>query len=80
MLLGVSVDAGGTGWVRIMESANGTKLWELSHQYTGAGQLVTVTIDLGVPTYQLRQFYLQLATSNSSQFAYVRVLRKWLEG
>jgi hypothetical protein len=79
MLLGVSVDSGGTGWVRIMESAT-VKLWEYSHQLTGNNNTVTVTVDLGVPTYQAKQFYLQLSTSDTSKTAYVRVLRKWLEG
>ncbi|WP_170140744.1 phage tail protein [Oceanobacillus arenosus] len=39
-----------------------------------------LTIDLGVPTYNRRAFYLQLRTTSASIFAYARVREIWQEG
>jgi len=80
VLLGVAVDEGGTGWARITTGA-GQELWKYSHQAKKEDwAYITATVDLGVPDGQVKFFYVQLSTSDVSQYAYVRVLRKWLEG
>jgi hypothetical protein len=81
LMLSVKCDAGTTGWVRILNG--NTELWKYTTTQTSFfGEQVTATIDLGAPTGLANDFYLQLATGDSTQTkaAYVRVLRKWLEG
>lgn len=40
----------------------------------------TFTVDLGIPTYQEVNFYLQLRTGAQNRRAYTRMLRAWQEG
>lgn len=79
LLLAVKADSGGTALLRIMDNA--VQLWSYSSTSNDLyGETITVTIDLGEPTGMLKNFYLNLSTGNVAQYAYVRVMRKWLEG
>lgn len=86
--MAVGVESGAQGKVLIMDRDGVTQIWQLSHtnwigdngEISNLGETVIATVDLGVPTGDLKSFYVQLATSDSTKFAYARVIRAWLEG
>lgn len=50
-----------------------------SGSVTPAGQQVVVTVDLGVPTFSRKSFYLQLRTTVGYDPAFARILQMYLE-
>ncbi|MGM2417463.1 carbohydrate-binding protein CenC [Bacillus cereus group sp. BceL062] len=77
--LSLAIDPGSAAQVKIRD-IYGADLWYTMHSKTIADDYyVNATIDLGVPTGQMRYVYLMLASNSANHTAYARVLSKWLE-
>lgn len=77
--LSLAIDSGSSAQVKIRD-IYGADLWYTMHSKTIADEYyVNATIDLGVPTGQMRYVYLMLASNSANHTAYARVLSKWLE-
>ncbi|MGG1339663.1 phage tail spike protein [Bacillus toyonensis] len=77
--LSLAVDAGSEAQVKIRD-IYGTDLWYTKHSKTIADDYyINATIDLGVPTGQMRYVYLMIASNSANHTAYARVLSKWSE-
>jgi phage minor structural protein len=78
----VGTNDGGGQKIAIFDMDGTTKLYENSNglaRSAGGGPL-DITIDLGVPTGNLRSFYLRMMTTVPGITTFCRITRKWLEG
>ncbi|MGX5528554.1 carbohydrate-binding protein CenC [Bacillus toyonensis] len=77
--LSLAIDSGSSAQVKIRD-IYGADLWYTMHSKIIADEYyVNATIDLGVPTGNMRYVYLMLASNSANHTAYARVLSKWLE-
>ncbi|PED20029.1 carbohydrate-binding protein CenC [Bacillus toyonensis] len=77
--LSLAIDPGSAAQVKIRD-IYGADLWYTMHSKTIADDYyVNATIDLGVPTGNMRYVFLMLASNSANHTAYARVLSKWLE-
>lgn len=62
-------------WANIIDSST-----VFSNSVEDGSEYHTFTIDIGVPTYQRVDFYVQLRTGAANRRAMTRILRSWQEG